>query len=349
MPKRGILNPVLLLRLMPLAAVAVSIPDGHAANSVTFASDQKIVVEDSVAQASNNVGAVQVFASGGVPGSSIVAEYNNNGTVAGSTVYALGKLAGFWSMVGRNVGVQGHITGMGSGGWGTVGSYGGYLNPGTTGIDAPSAWGALGGNDGSNTWAVYANGAQFSTSGTLWVTSDERLKQDIADIDDALGLVRELRPSRFGYRADYRDKGIALPEDTQYGFVAQDLETVLPSLVREVQLPFAVTDPDSFAMQEAGQPEAAQTYKAIQILGLIPFLTRAIQQLDAKVADTLAQANRENAALKARLAQLEASVQAMQVAAAPVKGCPPTDSIGPQLAAIQPSPLSVPKQDVSPR
>ena len=135
-------NPILML---VVSAVALGLaPAGSAQNQVAIGGGQEVVVEDDTSQASTNVGSDQVFTSGNVPGSPIAAEFNNTGAATRSTVYAVGKLAGYWTMLGRNVGVQGHIPGTGSGGWGAVGSYGGYANPDNTGIDSPTAWGALG-------------------------------------------------------------------------------------------------------------------------------------------------------------------------------------------------------------
>jgi hypothetical protein len=286
---------------------------GFAQNSVALGGAQEIIVEDTTTQSSNNLGSVQVFTWGNVPGSPIVAEYNNTGDAARSTVYAFSKLAGYWDMISKNVGVHGHIPGTGSGGWGVVGSYGGFVDADNIGIDSPDVWGALGGEG----YAVYANGEQFSTTGTLWVTSDERLKQNIEDIPNALSLIHGLRPSHYEYREEFRAVGVAVPVAGQYGFIAQELETVLPSLVREVELPFSVPPLEPVAMQETvqnaqdsafektQQSEDPMRYKAIQILGLIPLLTKAVQELDAKVDIQVAQVTRENELLKARLANLE--------------------------------------------
>jgi hypothetical protein len=313
-PVRQTDKPSRLNQLLLAALAAGFAMPAIAQDKVDLGGPQEIVVEDSTAQVSNDVGAVQVFANGNVPGAAVVSVFNNGGVASGNPVYSLGKLGGWWDAMGRNVGVQGHVPGTGSGGWGVLGSSGGWVDINNTGINSPEAWGALGAyvSDGAD-WAVYANGPQFSTTGTLWVASDERLKTNIQDVRGALDIIRDLRPSRFEYLQEFRDQGLALPEADQYGFLAQHLEAVVPSLVRDVQLPLNAPAVDREQMQESGQEvdqdQPPPTYKAIQILGLIPLLTSALQELNDKVDVRVAQVAEENAQLKERLAALEARTE----------------------------------------
>src|SRR5690606_1025306 len=72
------------------------------------------IADDNTAYNNNNVGTVTVFNSGNVSGSTIVGIFNNTGNSSGTTTYALGKVGGYWSGGGRNVGVHGHVTGISS-------------------------------------------------------------------------------------------------------------------------------------------------------------------------------------------------------------------------------------------
>lgn len=54
--------------------------------------------------------------------------------------------------------------------------------------------------------------------------SDETTKHTIERIDDALALLRQLKPVRFYYKEEYS----AYPERMHYGFIAQDYKDVMP-------------------------------------------------------------------------------------------------------------------------
>lgn len=94
--------------------------------------------------------------------------------------------------------------------------------------------------------------------------SDLRLKEEVADIDVGLAFVKQLRPVSYKLKADPKhQKG--------YGFIAQEVETLIPnpsSLVYE--------EPDWKVGDEIG-------FKTIHYPSYIAVLTKAIQELTAKV------------------------------------------------------------------
>ena len=70
----------------------------------------------------------------------------------------------------------------------------------------------------------------FSALGTVagaalpFVLSDETTKHTIERIDDALALLRQLKPVSFYYKEEYSIS----PERMHYGFIAQDYKDVMP-------------------------------------------------------------------------------------------------------------------------
>lgn len=69
-------------------------------------------------------------------------------------------------------------------------------------------------------------GAALSTFGpALLALSDERLKENVADINGALDIIDDIFPVTF----NWKENG-----DKDYGVIAQDLEGVLPELVKEI-------------------------------------------------------------------------------------------------------------------
>jgi Chaperone of endosialidase len=90
--------------------------------------------------------------------------------------------------------------------------------------------------NGSTTgWGIYSN--NFAGGVTAWSNvSDRRLKKNISNIPNALNKVLNLRGVEYFFDTEkYND--INLPDNKQYGFIAQEVEEVLPEIVRESIIP----------------------------------------------------------------------------------------------------------------
>jgi Chaperone of endosialidase/Secretion system C-terminal sorting domain len=127
----------------------------------------------------------------------------------------------------------------------------------------------------ANSWALYANGKTF-TPGAAWTASDARLKTNIADVKSALGIVRNLHAKTYSFRKDGQYQHTGLPAGNQIGFLAQDIEKVLPELVTDAPLFFTDT-------QDGRSNPRSENIKAINYTGLIPVLTQAINELKDEV------------------------------------------------------------------
>ena len=92
--------------------------------------------------------------------------------------------------------------------------------------------------------------------------SDERLKENIQPIGDALSKVSQLNGVTFTYKPDGKESA---------GLIAQDVEKVLPSAITEKQLPLKVDD--------------GNEYKVLQYDQTIGLLVEAIKELTAKVEE----------------------------------------------------------------
>ena len=148
-----------------------------------------------------------------------------------------------------------------------------------------------GGNVGIGTVAplnlLHVNGAirvgncTIQTDGNILCVSDARYKRDIRALPRVLDRLAGLEPVRYSWRADeFPDMGFDAGESI--GLVAQDVEAVLPELV--------TTDDKGV--------------KAVNY-GRLPLLTvQALKEMKSKLDAT----ERENAALEARLAALEAAI-----------------------------------------
>jgi hypothetical protein len=140
-------------------------------------------------------------------------------------------------------------------------------------------------------YALNVNGKLLCAS--LTQTSDARLKTHIATLDNALAQVLALRGVGFEWNQDAYP-ALNLPAGRQVGFIAQEVEEVLPEVVSTDRL----------------------GYKGVAYASVAPVLVEAIkeqqQRMDAQqkqleaVRAENAQMKRMLASLAARLAQLEA-------------------------------------------
>ena len=124
------------------------------------------------------------------------------------------------------------------------------------------------------------------------VTSDGRFKEDLAPLsgEGALGKLGRLRPKTYRYKRDKLGRRLGLPGGMRYGLVAEEVEQVLPELVRERRrvLPAVEASPVAAWDGEGPLPEPVVleparevTYKAVNYAELVPLLVRAVQEQQA--------------------------------------------------------------------
>jgi hypothetical protein len=123
------------------------------------------------------------------------------------------------------------------------------------------------------TYAGFFNGDVYITN--MYGPSDRKLKQDIRDLDNALGIVMALHPKTYEYRRD-EYAGMALPAGKQYGLIAQEVEEVLPEIVMENVNPQKV--------DAGGNVISPQVdFKSLSYQELVPVLIKAIQEQQAQI------------------------------------------------------------------
>ena len=90
---------------------------------------------------------------------------------------------------------------------------------------------------------LVADDAGKPTTNTWTITSDARINTDIVDTEEALPIINALKPRRYKYtkdHVDYHDQLVSdgkastnpyCAEKSHYGFIADEVEEVLPSCV----------------------------------------------------------------------------------------------------------------------
>ena len=127
---------------------------------------------------------------------------------------------------------------------------------------------------------VIDSGAIYSTSTTITSISDQRMKENVRDLETGLNEVLALKPRRFDWM---ENKGTGKKDVV--GFVAQEVQSILPDLVSTWQ----------------NSPDDPTEYLSLGMGDMIPTLVKAIQELSAK-----------NNALTTQIETLSATVAALQ-------------------------------------
>lgn len=135
---------------------------------------------------------------------------------------------------------------------------------------------------GATAYAGYFYGNVWS-SGT-YAGSDRKLKENIADIngESALQKLMQLRPRSYTYKQTGEYKEMNLSRGTQYGLIAQEVETLFPELVKETISPAAIDE-------NGIETGTSVSFKSLNYNALIPLLLKAIQEQQAEI-DQLKQA-----------------------------------------------------------
>ena len=126
---------------------------------------------------------------------------------------------------------------------------------------------------GAYRFYVLSSGQIAATYTSISAISDQRLKENVRDLDVGLDEVLALRPRTFDWKA-----GKGKDQVNDRGFIAQEIEQVFPDLVDE---------------WKDESPEGEEPYKSVR-QDLIPVLVKAIQELSSK-----------NDELEARITALE--------------------------------------------
>ena len=105
--------------------------------------------------------------------------------------------------------------------------------------------------------------ASANIIGFATMPSDERLKNNVKNLENGLDVIEQLRPVSYTWK-----EGMGRGND--FGLIAQEVEKILPELVHETDLIFQDND---------------ETYKTLSYERLVPFLIKSIQELNNKIKE----------------------------------------------------------------
>ncbi|MDC0303640.1 tail fiber domain-containing protein [Flavobacteriales bacterium] len=112
-------------------------------------------------------------------------------------------------------------------------------------------------------------------TGAVLNASDRKIKKDIRPIESALDKILTINGVNYQHDLD-KYPTMGLGDKTQYGFIAQELEAVIPELVQEKSLPTGgarKASPDATVEENTNE-----TFKMVNYIGVIPVLVEAIKE-----------------------------------------------------------------------
>lgn len=149
--------------------------------------------------------------------------------------------------------------------------------------------------------ALEVEGDASKTTASGWTAnSDRRIKTDVLDIENSFDILRKLRPVKFKYTAEWRERHPSIKDRYYYNFIAQEYAEVFPESVKSSGETLPGTSEEVLQID---------TYNA-QITTI-----KAVQELIEKVEKLEA----ENEKLKADNNQLESKLTSFEQQLAEIK------------------------------
>lgn len=255
---------------------------------------------------------------------------NTYGVVGGGGIYGVVGSGSSYGVYGGgdSYGVYGTsssygVYGQSNGGYGVYGSGGKY---GVFGYSSTGNGGRFYSADGyglyaitarpDNSWAGVFDGNVFCYNS--YQGSDRNIKKNIQEFDNAMGIINKLKPKNYEFISEGKLALLNLPRGHHYGLIAQDVELLLPNLVKEsvhdlnfIKSTRKILKPSEdgktpAAIQTEPEPKETQdnvTLKAVNYTELIPIMIKGMQELDAdkdkKIKDLQQQINELKAMVQA--------------------------------------------------
>jgi hypothetical protein len=134
--------------------------------------------------------------------------------------------------------------------------------------------------------------------GGYFQSSDKNLKKNIQDVGDAMDIIKKLNPKNYEFKTDEKLVALNLPKGTHYGFIAQELEQVLPYIVNDGpqlpnnepdiikptsldgKVPVKATDPE--ILKAIASNKEIMSFKGVNYMELIPIMIKGMQELNER-------------------------------------------------------------------
>ena len=212
----------------------------------------------------------------------------NQGVAA--RAYGSDSNVGLFALAGNTTSVD-FCLGMYARAYAADNSYAGYFLASETNSTTNIAVYGSAANGTDNNYAGYFNG-DVAYTGSLTNVSDKKLKKDISELNSGIEMIKALKPVSYGFRHEATE-ALNLPKGRHYGFLAQDVEKVIPHLVQNNTIvnPYKkgilndkIGESNKAFSTEKNASEFS-SYKSVNYIELIPVLTQAIKEQQAQIEE----------------------------------------------------------------
>jgi hypothetical protein len=145
----------------------------------------------------------------------------------------------------------------------------------------------IGQSDTTNVFYIAANGNVQNTNNSYGAISDAKLKENIVDATPKLANLMQVRVRNYNLKGEYE-------QHKQLGVIAQELETVFPSMVEESQDYEEVTTTDEDGNDQTKRVLTGTTTKSVKYSVFIPMLIKAMQEQQAIIESLKARLDAAN-------------------------------------------------------
>jgi len=160
----------------------------------------------------------------------------------------------------------------------------GHIGNTTTGVSIAVRGVAEGGS--TNTIGIYGEvyspgnpgyfvGGNVVLTGNTVIISDESVKNTIEPLENASSLLNNLQPKTYFYQSP-ENRVIGFDQQLQYGFLAQEVNDVIPDIVKETTIPELM---DSTGVIEGSSVDLL----GVKYTSLIPILVAGFQEQQQKI------------------------------------------------------------------
>ncbi|MBO6585299.1 MAG: tail fiber domain-containing protein [Gracilimonas sp.] len=125
----------------------------------------------------------------------------------------------------------------------------------------------------------------LTVSGSITETSDRNLKENIKPLQNGLSTIMQLNPTTYNFRGNGEYKGMKLSTGLHYGLIAQEVEEVLPSLVKNNLHTYSEMQSGGHGPDATSETEIKKTmeFKTMNYTELIPVLIKGMQEQQAEI------------------------------------------------------------------
>jgi hypothetical protein len=198
-------------------------------------------------------------------------------TLTGTTGSNYGLQTQVSGAAAQNYGSWNQVTGAATTNYGVyANASGGSSNYGVFAITPDISPGVVGPD-----YAGYFSG-DLAYTGDFGLASDFNLKQNIDSLTNAMVLIKQLKPKTFEFKTSTYPF-MNLSRGPQMGLIAQEVETVVPEIVRDNVFPALY---DSAGVQTS----PSVNYKSVDYVKLIPLLIEGMKEQQSKI-DSLQHTN----------------------------------------------------------